>query len=687
MVYNYNKDEILTKINTNEALNRYLKPFHNYASLKQGQHISNPFLSHKQRTPSFNIYESSQGTWRYKDFATGDDGDIIDLIMKLKGIDFKEALHALREDFSLVDENNSHRAFEICFLDWNIDNANFWDTYNIKKETLIKFDVLPVDFFKRSTRSGKFSRVKSTQDNPIYAYKIGRDCYKIYQPYSKKFKFSWLGEKHGEYVFGLKKLPETGKVVFITGGEKDVLSLSANGHSAICLNSETAFPSEELIQDLKQRFEDVVLLYDIDETGIKQSKKIAKDYELKRLLLPNDLKKKGGKDVSDFFKYGFEFKYEKLTVECFSKNNESAVHLSLLLDTQKRLKKRKSERIKKTEPILTQNELPIIFPRTINIIQGKAGVHKSRLAETLCSVFIRHPECNNNHLGFKTNILKRPIVCYVDTERNLTEQFPYAIQQIIIKAGYSISDDPFDLDYISLLEVSRKERFQALTEYLNHVRKKFSGHLVVILDVVTDCIKDFNRSEDSMQLVDLMNLSINKYNVTFIGLIHENPGSIDKARGHLGTELMNKSTTVMQVGFEKGKNGKPTDLITLNFLKARSTKRIESIYLEYCDKSNGLVLADENRITDVIQSRQLKAEIPEVISFLEEFLLKPTSNSDLLDMLSKEFDCSTKIIRGRLKEIYENKNEIIDKNNISSYLNKSKQGKEIYYSLQPISDN
>lgn len=676
-----NKEDVLRNIDTYQVINHYLKPFHQKAILRQGQHISNPFLPEPQKTPSFNIYES-KGMWRFKDFATDDDGDIFDLIKRIHHCDFREALNILSQDFVISLSDSGKKSFTLYKSEWNPSTLSYWLQYDIQKEHLKLFNVYPIIKFIRHNKNNQ--TIQSGNNNPIFAYNIGVDCYKIYCPLSTKFKFSWLGNKTGEYVFGRKQLPPTGKIVFITGGEKDVLSLHAHNQHAICLNSETTFPSELLIRELKQRFKNVVLLYDIDSTGNSQSQKIAQRFGLQRMILPEKLLNKGGKDISDFFKLGFKLNDPDLKLEDYSSKENTDQYLSILLQTQKTLTQRKSETIAKTQPILTQNDQGVIFPRTINIIQGKAGVHKSRLAETFCSAFIKHPQCKNKLLGFKTNILTRPTVCYVDTERNLTEQFPLALQQILQKGGYTKEETPYHFDYISLLEVPRKDRFKALTEYLGYVRKKFDGHLVIVLDVVTDCIKDFNRSEDSMQLIDLMNESINKYNVTFIGLIHENPGSIDKARGHLGTELMNKSSTVIQVGFEKGKNGKPTDLIALNFLKTRSTKRFESMYLKYCNETKGLVIADHSSIADVIQSRQLKAEIPELMEFLIENLSEPTPNKTLIEMLSTEFDCSSKIIRRRLKDILDKQLELTDEQNNRFQLTKKQQGKEIIYALQAL---
>jgi hypothetical protein len=57
-----------------------------------GRNISNPFISSKQKTPSFNIYKAKDGSYIYKDFATNDIGTCISFVQKLKGITLKEAI-------------------------------------------------------------------------------------------------------------------------------------------------------------------------------------------------------------------------------------------------------------------------------------------------------------------------------------------------------------------------------------------------------------------------------------------------------------------------------------------------------------------------------------------------------------------------------------------------------------------
>ncbi|MCI4667828.1 MAG: hypothetical protein MRZ79_06680 [Bacteroidia bacterium] len=96
------KDNILSRVSSYDILNHYLKPYHRFERLKKGQLISNPFIyPDKQQTPSFNIYPGKTGEWYFKDFATGDYGSAVDLVMQLQIAPFYEALQIINKDFNL----------------------------------------------------------------------------------------------------------------------------------------------------------------------------------------------------------------------------------------------------------------------------------------------------------------------------------------------------------------------------------------------------------------------------------------------------------------------------------------------------------------------------------------------------------------------------------------------------------
>lgn len=371
---------------------------------------------------------------------------------------------------------------------------------------------------------------------------------------------------------------------------------------------------------------------------------------------------------------------EKHKQSTFSEN------LRKVLATRERLRAAKVADIRFSDPILKHNDNPVIFPHTINVIQGQAGVHKSRLAESMCAALLKLPNCENELLGFSRTCFDAVFtVVYVDTERNLSEQLPYALQSLQIKAGYRKTDHPVTFEYISLLEINRKERFKALNEYLEYIKQKISTPLFVVLDVSTDCIEDFNQTSASMELIDLMNIAINEHNVIFLCLIHENPKS-DKARGHFGTELMNKASTVIQVGFEKDAQQNDTDMIRVRYLKCRSTARHAPFHIKYCNQAKGLVLADAEEYAALVSDRKKKATADDVKEVIEELLGDGAAlaKGDVLPKLCKDFEASRRTIEDRLKEMIEGEVEMLNHKGEQCHLFKDQVGKRVHYKLVPI---
>lgn len=369
-----------------------------------------------------------------------------------------------------------------------------------------------------------------------------------------------------------------------------------------------------------------------------------------------------------------------------NKKTSYSKNLNIVLESNKKLKLIKSKEIKFSEPVLKQGENAVIFPHTINVIQGQAGVHKSRLAEALCSAFMKLHNCENEILGFRRNNFDaNHTVVYVDTERNLSEQLPFALQSIQLNAGYGIEDHPHNFEYISLLQIDRKDRFETLNEYLENLRVTNNNPLFIVLDVSTDCIEDFNKTDKSMELIDLMNKAINEHDVIFLCLIHENPKS-EKARGHFGTELMNKASTVIQVSFEKDASQNDTDIIKVKYLKCRSTARHTPFHIKFCNKIKGLIIASKGDVSEVINNRKHKAGNEEMKEHIKMYLGDGTklTRSELLDKLTVDFQASMKTIETRIKTIMDEDNEFEDDNGNMCQLFKQIIGKVVHYTLKTL---
>ena len=139
-----------------------------------------------------------------------------------------------------------------------MEELAFWGRYGIDTKTLQRFRVKSLSRFESVSNQGKSYTLRSTVREPMFCYAMGAFV-KVYRPFST-IRFLYAGNKTDDYVFGFEQLPNKGDMLFITGGEKDVMSLAAHGFHAICFNSETAQIPENIIESLHLRFRNIILL-------------------------------------------------------------------------------------------------------------------------------------------------------------------------------------------------------------------------------------------------------------------------------------------------------------------------------------------------------------------------------------------------------------------------------------------
>ncbi|ETK12920.1 hypothetical protein T235_06500, partial [Tannerella sp. oral taxon BU063 isolate Cell 8/11] len=190
-------------------------------------------------------------------------------------------------------------------LPFNDDLLNYWAHYGIFEDTLRHFKVRSLKRYESISAEGKKFELKASPTEPIFAYP-GIDYIKLYRPHSAKMRFLYGGRMPAIYCFGMEQIPTKGDMLFITGGEKDVLSLYAHGFNAICFNSETAQIPESIIESLRLRFRHIIILYDADETGLREARRQTEqlaEYKILNLTLPL-CGSKTEKDVSNYFALG-----------------------------------------------------------------------------------------------------------------------------------------------------------------------------------------------------------------------------------------------------------------------------------------------------------------------------------------------------------------------------------------------
>ena len=354
-------------------------------------------------------------------------------------------------------EPKPYRTTEKPFTDAELA---YWGASGITEELLHRYGTVSLAEYRGETREGKAFGFSSTPAEPMFGYK-GKWGVKVYRPMSE-VRFVYGGHTGDNYCFGLEQLPSKGDLLFLTGGEKDVLTLAAHGFHAICFNSETSVIPAKTVRKLVYRFKHIVLLYDTDKTGLECSEKHRaqlSEYGVKRLVLPLP-GTKAEKDVTDYFKAGH--------------TREELMGLFLkLLDTLygDTMAVLKSCEIDYDHPpeqavaIVTAGEVPLGSEENILCITGGEGTGKSNYTAALVAGAIMERETDADLLGVRVepNRKGRAVLLY-DTEQS-EQQLYKNTGRLLRRAGRERM--PEYLHVYCLTGMSRSERLTAIVQSMD----------------------------------------------------------------------------------------------------------------------------------------------------------------------------------------------------------------------------
>lgn len=564
------KEEILSRTNRGLEIFCFYMPI----DFVPKRNFRNPLYA--DRRASCNIYlDNKSGCYRMKDF--GNDaysGDCFWFAAVMLGLDvrkdFMVVLETIIRDLQLnmhLERKEYHaqrvpmmKPYERMVLPPDIHTVstanekwfkyieqpfgeselNYWWQYGIDAKTLQRFRVKSLTRYESISNQGKFFSLVSTKEDPIFAYCLGKFV-KVYRPKSK-LRFLYGGEKVDDYVFGFEQLPGKGDMIFITGGEKDVLSLSAHGFNAICFNSETAQIPGNIIEGLLLRFQHLIILYDTDETGIREAKRQAEmlgQYKVLCLTLP--LRgTKTEKDISDYFALGNGAEdMRALLSDIFTKMYAQTMMIlqSCEIDYDNPPDASKSVVAVNGVPLGTQDNL---FCITGGEGTGKSNYISAILAGTLGAERLQAEQT----LGLDvTANPKGMAVLHYDTEQS-EAQLHKNLGKTLRRAG--VESVPQFYHSLYLASLSRKDRLKIIRESMDLFHHRHGGIHLVVIDGIADLIRSANDETESIAIVDELYRLAGIYNTCIICVLHFVPNGI-KLRGHIGSELQRKAAGILSI--------------------------------------------------------------------------------------------------------------------------------------------
>ena len=589
-----NKEDIL------QATDRGLSVFRHYLPVpfRIGKKFLNPL--YKDTKASCNVYyDRRHSVYKMKDFGNEEySGDCFELVGTMTGLscrnakDFVEIMRIIDHDLHLgladgyencVDTSSVQvvcpptpeqvikkiRPYNIVPRAFNETDRIFWSKSRITEHTLNKYNVRPLHSFSSVNQEGKSYTLTETAQEPMYGY-VGDKYIKIYRPRSE-MRFLYAGDLGDNYCFGLDQLSAKGDLLFITGGEKDVMSLAANGFHAICFNSETTVIPTSVLMLLSYRFKHIVLLYDMDKTGLEVSAKRQeelKPFALKRLLLPLSGTKEE-KDVTDYFALGHT--HDDL--------------LKLFLNHLDSLYKEDMSALKSCEldfnnpppvaqMIVSVNDVPLGTQGNLLCITGGEGTGKSIYVAALIAGAVK-PENAEGIDTLGVSIEGNPkgkAVLFYDTEQSEVQLYKNA-STLLRRCGRDTMPEWFKA--YCLTGMSRKERLKSIVLSMDKFHYQYGGIHLVVIDGIADLIRCANDEAESIAVVEELYRLAGIYNTCIVTVLHFIPNGL-KLRGHLGSELQRKAAAILSIEKDtkpavsvvkalKVRDGSPLDVPLMQF--------------------------------------------------------------------------------------------------------------------------
>ena len=586
-----NKDELLRRTNNGLDVFKHYIP----VQWKTGRNFLNPL--YEDRKASCNVYfDRRNGVYKIKDFGNDDySGDCFFFVGRLNGLDcsngadFVEILKTINRDMALGlgDSDYSHtpqpitsnkqqptpelpknKPYNIIQQKFTQKELDFWKQSGITPEILKYYKTVSLKEFRSENKDNKPFYYTSSENEPIFGY-MSKRYVKIYRPFSE-VRFLYGGNIGENYCFGLEQLPAKGDTLFITGGEKDVMTLAAHGFHAICFNSETSIIPTGIIYKLTFRFKHIVLLYDADKTGtdsaVKHEKALS-EYGVKRLVLPLSGEKKD-KDITDYF----------------SKGNSRKEFRQLFLDFLDNLYNETMTMLKsceidfnnppaKAEEVISAGDVPLGTQGNILCITGGEGTGKSNYVAALIAGSIRNDNRPIDTLGVdvRDNSDHKAVLLY-DTEQSEVQLFKN-VSNLLKRA--KLEEKPEELRAFSLTGMSRKERLQAIVQSMDKYHYEYEGIRLVVIDGIADLVSSANDEVESIRIMDELYRLAGIYRTCIICVLHYVPNGL-KLRGHLGSELQRKAAAILSIELDsdpsisvvkalKVRDGSPLDVPLMQF--------------------------------------------------------------------------------------------------------------------------
>lgn len=229
----------------------------------------------REKTPSMHVYyNDSKNEWYYKDFSSGNGGNLIQLIQDMYQLNPSAAMSKLITDYNDYIISNGefkiqnfksgsrYKVTDYVRRQWFTQDQEYWVPFGIGSDLLEKYNIKPL---KEYTMTKDDEQLTIRNSNIYGFFRSDGTLYKIYQPKLKKKKFI----KVTDYTQGLDQLKYDRPYLVICSSLKDAMCLTLFGFNieVIAPDSENSIIKPSVINLMKDKYEKIITIFDNDDAG------------------------------------------------------------------------------------------------------------------------------------------------------------------------------------------------------------------------------------------------------------------------------------------------------------------------------------------------------------------------------------------------------------------------------------
>lgn len=282
--------------------------------------------------PSFYIFSPDGNKVLFRDYASGEKGDIYTLLQRQKGMSFSQVMHSIASEGAFLNSTNSLSTssgrrkcsrsnvdIKVKVREWKDYDIDYWKAYGISLQWLQYADVYPISH-KIIYKDGQRYVFHAAKLAYVFVErKEGNVSLKVYQPEVKDKRFKWTTSNDASVVGLWTKIPQQGDSLVICSSLKDALCLWANtGIPAIYVQSETTKMSQTAQEVLRQRYKNIFVCFDNDLPGLQDGLNFSLQTGFTNIVLPDFPE---GKDISDLYRFYGKEKFISIVKPLFNTEN------------------------------------------------------------------------------------------------------------------------------------------------------------------------------------------------------------------------------------------------------------------------------------------------------------------------------------------------------------------------------